>query len=223
MPSSQRALAQYVLHLSRMKLDQETSASEPRLLRVLVCAVMADKCVIEGQLTWHEEGQQQPNFLPPERRRDGWQSRLAATRGSTSRSKCSVATTTTSSSQPIHSYPHPHSKPPQSLQPPTQPFTRPQAFLCDRTIFRKSIAAEIHQQQQQHVDSIVESDSDSADSDPTYSDDDEFYIDDETSDCSSEDGTERERQTRQMFAAPDHYCGPKLDKGRTTSERRFSA
>jgi hypothetical protein len=160
---SHRAL----LQLSRRKLERESSAREPRLLRLLMCASMADMICSESVVASQSTGEHEVSrSATPEEARHDWQSRVPAHQ-STLRTRKSVA-----SLQSGRIHPHPNKYPPA--------FSRPKASVYDLAAFRRSLDVRT----QRTDGSSMESDSSSVDSDPTCSDNDD------ASNYSSEDDTE---------------------------------
>jgi hypothetical protein len=148
--SSQREVAQRLLHLARAKIEKETSAAEPSLLRLLVCANMADN----ARQSMREDALRQRSIEKGRSR--GGQSTQAASDNLPGRS---LPASTRSrkvncmrTSQPEHD---------KSIY----PSRRPQASLCDRATFRKCI----DQGDVETIDDAIESDLDSTESDPTFS------------------------------------------------------
>ncbi len=162
-------MAQYLLLLTRMKLEKEISTREPRLLRLLVCANLADMiCSAHSAPTRH---------AVEEEHRHGWQRMLT---GYESKRRTGIpAASLRAGNDQLHRTVHPYNIKSQ------QTFLRPQASANDRAVFRGSV-----DRRSEHVDdSPVELESDSDDSGPTYSDDDD---DGDGSDYSSEDDTEHQ-------------------------------
>jgi hypothetical protein len=156
--SPQREVAQRLLHLARAKIEKETSAAEPSLLRLLVCANMADNAC----QSIREDALRQRSIEKGRSR--GGQSTQAASDHLPGRSLPASARSRKfncmRTSQPEHVKP-------------IYPSRRPQASLCDRATFRKCI----DQGDEETIDDAVESDLESSESDPTFSYDD--YRDDD--------------------------------------------
>jgi hypothetical protein len=160
------ASAEFVLQLTRSKLDKEASAGDPRLLRLLVCANVVDMicnhCIsINARKSTGKALAIQ--YVVEETRRNIWQ-------GATHRHQ---NTTTTTASPPSLRW----NKDKFSLAVPHK-IWRPQASIQDRTAFRRSL----DRGHELVEDSPVESDSDSGDSDGAYSDEDFYDGSDESDD-----------------------------------------
>jgi hypothetical protein len=151
--TSQRALAQHVLQMTRTKLERETSASEPRLHRLLVCANMADtissQC-LNGSRSNRDAGH--PKSQHPFKR--GCQPGFANDSGAFCMKELAVSLGADKNGEIRTVYPHPNNRRRQQLYPLC---SRPRASACDRAAFRKSI---IHERQQDS-DNTIESDSES--------------------------------------------------------------
>lgn len=165
---------QHILLLTRVKLDKEASAGEPRLLRILACVNMVDQCTIASRLTGDGHVRQS---MVEERYKDGRQCLLA---GNNHPSRTTISAASTQVDKNTFT---------QTIDPvqPIPTSSRPRASSSDRMAFRRSI---------NHGsilvdDSAVGSDTESIESDSSYSDDE-----DDGSDPSSEDDTECELQLR---------------------------
>ena len=183
--SSHKELAQRLLYLARLKLDKETSAGEPRLFRILVCANMADNAC---QSAREDETRQRASERECRRGRHS----MSPGNRATARA-LSPAAFMKSGDKCIRRTQPEHVKSMQTL-------SRPQASLCDRTAFRRSVV----RSDERLDDNSVESDSDSHGSDPIFSDDDDDYdydsdddYSDDGSDSSSEDEDDVDLQKRQ--------------------------
>jgi hypothetical protein len=160
---SHRAL----LQLSRRKLERESSTREPRLLRLLMCASMADMICSESAVASQPTGEHEVSRkATQEEPRHDSQSRATAHQ-STLRTRKSVA-----SLQSGRIHPHPNKYPPA--------FSRPKASVYDLAAFRRSLEVRT----QQTDGSSMEFDSSSGDSEPICNDDDD------ASNYSSEDDKE---------------------------------
>jgi hypothetical protein len=169
-----KEVAQRLLQLARTKIEKETTAAEPRLLRLLVCANMADNAC----QSMREDGSRRK---ATEKERHGRQIMPAANNSISRRSLPALTR-----SRKDHCIPSTHQEQIKSIQ----TSTRPRASLCDRATFRKCI----DHRDEQSVDNAVESDSESTDSGPTFSDDEDDEDDADGSDYSSEDDTECQLQ-----------------------------
>ncbi|ERF71431.1 hypothetical protein EPUS_06813 [Endocarpon pusillum Z07020] len=189
--SSQKELAQRLLHSARLKLDKETSAGEPRLFRVLVCANMADNACRSAR---EDETRQRASKRECGRRRHSKSPGNKGTAGASSPAAfMNLGDKCTRRTQPEQT---------KSMQTPS----RPQASLCDRTAFRRSIV----RSDERLDDNSVGSDLDPHESDPIYSDDDDGYdyhndddySEDDGSDYSSGDEDDVDLQARQDHIGP---------------------
>ena len=177
-----KEVAQRLLHLARAKIEKETSAAEPSLLRLLVCANMADN----ARQSMREDALRQRS-IEKERRRGGQNTQAASDNlPGTGRS---LPASTRSRKGNCMRVSHPeHIKSIDTSR-------RPQASLCDRATFRKCI----DQGDEEPVDNAVESDADCTESDPTFSNDD--YRDDENGSVHSEED-DAEIQMRRDLIKP---------------------
>lgn len=209
--ASHKELAQRLLHLARFKLDKETSAGEPRLFRVLVCANMADnacRSAREGetrQRASERECRRRRHSMSPGNRRTARASSPAAFMNLGD--KCIRGT-----------------QPEQAKT--MQTLSRPQASLCDRTAFRRSIV----RSDERLDDNSVGSDSDPHESDPMFSDDDDGddydndddYSEDDGSDYSSGDEDDFDLRPRQDHNAPAQRLSSTELSSRTEEKSRPS-
>ncbi len=196
--SSQNELAQRLLHLARLKLEKETSAGQPKLFRLLVCANMADNA---SQLAKDHETRQGPN----ERKRRRGGHCVSFGKGATARA-LSPAAFMEAGDICVRRTGLEHVKSMQTL-------SRPQASLCDRTAFRRSLV----RRDEQLGDHSLNFDSNSRTSDPTFSDGDDDNDNDEGySDYSSKDD-DRDLQAWHDYVTPT----PKLSS--TGSSHRMEA
>jgi hypothetical protein len=156
--SPQREVAQRLLDLARAKIEKETSAAEPSLLRLLVCANMADNAC----QSMREDALRQRSIEKGRSR--GGQSTQAASDHLPGRSLPASAR-----SRKFNCMRTSH---PEHVKP-IYPSRRPQVSLCDRATFRKCI----DQGDEETIDDAIESDLESTESDPTFSYDD--YRDDD--------------------------------------------
>jgi hypothetical protein len=180
---SHRAL----LQLSRRKLERESSAREPRLLRLLMCASMADMICSESVVASQSTGEHEVSRnAAQEEPRPDWQSRVTAHQ-STLRTRKSVA-----SLQSGRIHPRPNRYPPA--------FSRPKASVYDLAAFRRSLEVSTHQTD----GSSLESDSSSVDSDPLCSDNDDasnYSREDDNEPQPRHDHIKYTRRTRNMSAS----------------------
>lgn len=210
--SSHKELAQRLLHLARLKLDKETSAGEPRLFRVLVCANMADNACRSAR---EGETRQRASERECRRRRH---SMSPGNRG-TARASSPAAFMNLGDECMRRTQPE-QAKSMQTL-------SRPQASLCDRAALRRSIV----RSDERLDDNSVGSDSDPHESDPIYSDDDDGYdhdndddgySEDDGSDYSSGDEDDVILQPRQDHNAPAQRLGSTELSYRTEEKSRPS-
>jgi hypothetical protein len=156
-----KEVAQRLLHLARAKIEKETSATEPSLLRLLVCANMVDN----ARQSMREDTLRQRSI--EQERRCGGQSTQPPSNNLPGRKLAASTRSRTGNCKSIHTS------------------RRPQASLCDRATFRKCI----DQGNEDTVDNAIESDSNSVKSDPTFGNDD-YGDDDNRIVYSREDDTE---------------------------------
>ncbi|KAF7504138.1 hypothetical protein GJ744_002656 [Endocarpon pusillum] len=169
--SSHKELAQRLLHSARLKLDKETSAGEPRLFRVLVCANMADNAC---QSAREDETRQRASTRQCGRRTHSMSPGNKGTaRASSSAAFVNLGDKCIRRTQPEQT---------KSMQ----TLSRPQASLCDRTAFRRSIV----RRDERLDDNSAGSDLDPHESDPIFSDDDDGYDLDKDDDYSEDDGSD---------------------------------
>jgi hypothetical protein len=160
-------LAQNMLHTTRTKLTRESSAGDPRLFKLLVCANLADALAAKSKTDSDAK-----HNVAHKRSGYGWQ---AISNGSESSSSTrDPAPSSQSGNSELVRTPNPHATTSQRT------VARPQASLYDRAAFRRSLNPE-----RKHCDdSAIKSDSDS-----TYSEDDDN--DEERDDGEGDDDTER--------------------------------
>ena len=155
-PKSPSSLAQHVLQTTRAKLTRETSASDPKLFKLLVCANLAD--AIATKSTRENDAR-----LITARTHDdhGWQN-LSNGSESNSSQRASMPSLPSGKSELVRTrYRHTITS--------QRTVARPQASLYDRAAFRRS-----NKRESKHDDDCaLKSDSDLTDCESAYSDEEE--------------------------------------------------